>query len=109
MASSESLQESILIVEDAQMLLSVAAETLRDVGYVVREAADGDSAMAMLRQHADIALLISDIQMPRMSGYELARAAMKLCPQLKILLMTGYAKDPIPEELSLWSRTRRCC
>jgi CheY-like chemotaxis protein len=41
-------------------------------------------------------LLISDIKMPRMTGYELVEAGLALRPDLRILLMTGYAQDPVP-------------
>ena len=93
-------EPSVLIVEDEVMLLTVAAETLRDAGFTVREASDGQTAVKILERHPDINLLITDIKMPGMSGYEVAEAGMTLRPNLKILLMTGYAQGPFPKRIA---------
>ncbi len=87
---------TILVAEDEALLRSVAVEMLRDEGFTVFEAADGAEALDILRAHPGVQLLISDIKMPRVSGYELAEAALSLMPQLKILLMTGYTQTPPP-------------
>src|SRR5438874_2184992 len=89
---------SVLIVEDEMMLLTVAAETLRDAGFKVREASDGQTAVTILERHPDINLLITDIKMPGMNGYQVAEAGMALRPNFKILLMTGYAQGPLPKK-----------
>ncbi|HEX3673802.1 MAG TPA: response regulator [Rhizomicrobium sp.] len=94
--SDASNKTAVLIAEDEAMLRFVAVETLRDEGFVVFEACDGADALGVLREHPEIRLLISDIKMPRLGGYELAEAALALRPALKILLMTGYAQDPSP-------------
>lgn len=86
----------VLIAEDEAMLRVVAAETLRDDGFLVLEAGDGADALDVLRGHPEIRLLISDIKMPRLGGYDLAEAALNLRPSLKIVLMTGYTQDPSP-------------
>jgi len=78
------------------MLRAIAVEMLEDAGFEVFQAADGEEALAILRQHPTIALLISDIKMPRMDGYALIRAGWTLRPDLKVLMMTGYAEDPPP-------------
>ena len=78
------------------MLRAIAVEMLEDAGFEVFQAADGEEALALLRQHPAIAILISDIKMPRMDGYALVQAGLALKPELKILLMTGYAEDPPP-------------
>ena len=90
------LAPAVLIVEDEPLLLMIAAETMRDAGYSVFEAGEGQSALSILHAHPDIDLLLSDIKMPGMSGYQLAEAGMALRPNLKVLLMTGYAQDPVP-------------
>jgi CheY-like chemotaxis protein len=87
----------VLIAEDEAMLRVVAAETLRDEGFLVLEAGDGVDALDVLRGHPEIRLLISDIKMPRLGGYDLAEAALTLRPELKIVLMTGYTQDPSPQ------------
>lgn len=95
---------AILLAEDEAMLRIVAAETLKDDGFEVFEAGDGVSALEILRAHPQIALLISDIKMPRLGGYELAENAMAIRPDLKILFMTGYSTQSPPayvRELSI--------
>ncbi|MGN6514317.1 MAG: response regulator [Rhizomicrobium sp.] len=87
---------AILLAEDEAMLRIVAAETLKDDGFEVFEAGDGVSALEILRAHPEIALLISDIKMPRLGGYELAENAMAIRPDLKILFMTGYSTQSPP-------------
>jgi CheY-like chemotaxis protein len=87
---------AILVVEDEMMLLMVVAETLRDAGFAVLEASNGTMALQALKEHPEIGLMISDIKMPGMSGYEVAQEGLTMRPELKIVLMTGYTQDPMP-------------
>ena len=89
----------VLIADDEAMLRIVAAETLQDAGFEVSEAGDGASALEILRSDPDIELLVSDIKMPGLNGIELAEAGLRLRPELKILLMTGYATESLPDSL----------
>ena len=82
----------LLLVEDEAMLRIIAAEMLQESGFTVHEAANGVEALEQLEAHPDVALLITDVQMPRMNGYELVEAVLPLRPDLKILLMTGYTQ-----------------
>jgi len=77
------------------MVRAVVAETLHDAGYTVQEACDGVDALQTL-EAGSIDLLITDIQMPRMNGYQLAETVMARWPNLKIMLMTGYAREGVP-------------
>jgi DNA-binding NtrC family response regulator len=86
----------VLVVEDEPMLLLVVAETLREAGYQVLEAGNGDAALALLRSNPDVGLLVSDVRMPGMNGYQLVQKSLELRPALRILLMTGYAQDTVP-------------
>jgi CheY-like chemotaxis protein len=90
---------TVLVVEDEVMLLMVVAETLRDAGYNVWEASNGELAVDILKSRPDIELLISDIKMPGMNGYQVADFGLSLRPDLKVLLMTGYAQDPLPQKI----------
>lgn len=99
-SNENALPRRVLIVEDEPMLLLVAAETMRDAGYDVFEAGEGQSALKILETDPKIDLLLSDIKMPGMNGYQLAEAGLALRPGLKILLMTGYAQDPIPRRMA---------
>jgi CheY-like chemotaxis protein len=91
---------AILVVEDEPSLLMVVSETLRDAGYVVWEAGDGESALLLIKSHPDIDLLLTDVKMPGMNGYQLADAGLALRPELKVALMTGYAQDPLPKKIA---------
>lgn len=89
----------VLVAEDEAMLRAIAVEMLEDAGYAVFQAGDGEEALALLKNNPGIEILVSDIKMPRMDGYALAEAGLQLRPELKILLMTGYAQDPPPSLL----------
>ena len=86
----------LLLAEDEAMLRLLAMEMLEEAGFQVFEAADGVEGLELLKSHPEISLLVSDIKMPRMDGYALAEAGLALKPDLKILLMTGYAQAPPP-------------
>jgi CheY-like chemotaxis protein len=88
--------ETILVVEDEADVRSYLAETLRDLNYSVREAPDGNAALALF--DADpfrIDLLLTDIVMPGMNGRQLADALHNRQPSLKVLFMTGYSRNAI--------------
>lgn len=84
----------ILVAEDEAMLRVIAVEMLEDAGFKVFEAGDGVEALELLKSNPQIALLVSDIKMPRMDGYALVEAGLALKPDLKVLLMTGYSHEP---------------
>ena len=89
----------ILLAEDEAMLRVIAVEMLEDAGFQVYEAGDGVEALELLKAHPEIALLVSDIKMPRMDGYALVEQGIAIKPDLKVLLMTGYAQEPPPSVL----------
>jgi CheY-like chemotaxis protein len=92
--SAPSGHETILLVEDAHVVRKLARELLEFRGYSVIEASSGEEAIDVCKTHgAMIDLLLSDIIMPNMNGRELAELAAKLRPQMKILLMSGYADE----------------
>jgi CheY-like chemotaxis protein len=82
----------ILITEDEDSLRSFVARALRLDGHETVEAADGAEGLEAL-QDGEFDLLLSDIRMPVMDGIELAHRASADHPDLKILLMTGYAEQ----------------
>jgi CheY-like chemotaxis protein len=91
---------TILLAEDEAMVRMVAIETLQDAGYTVLEAADGNEALETLQSIARIDLLVSDVKMPGLNGYQVAELGLALRPGLRVVLMTGYAQDPIPKVLA---------
>lgn len=84
----------ILVAEDEPMLRNIAVEMLEDAGFRVFQAGDGLEALGMLKANPDITLLVSDVKMPHMDGYALVEAGFALRPDLKVVLMTGYAQEP---------------
>ncbi|HEY9511867.1 MAG TPA: PAS domain S-box protein, partial [Rhodanobacter sp.] len=90
--------EIVLVVEDEDVVRHVVVEVLHQLGYTALEAVDGDAGLAALKSHEAIHLLISDIGLPGMNGRALANASRELRPELKILLMTGYASDATAPE-----------
>lgn len=90
----------VLIVEDEALVRMLAAETIRDEGYVVIEEGDGRAALAVLESDARIDLLISDVKLPGLGGFQLAEAGLAWRPTLKVMLMTGFTQDQIPQSLA---------
>lgn len=86
--------EHVLVVEDEDMIRELVVQQLVSLGYKVSEASDGPTGLEIIRERADIDLLISDIVMPGgMSGRDLAEEAMQLRPELRVLLTSGYSED----------------
>ncbi|AZO21493.1 response regulator [Mesorhizobium sp. M1E.F.Ca.ET.045.02.1.1] len=82
----------LLIVEDDESVRTLAARALERDGHNVTIAADGAQGLALIGQaHGGYDLVVSDIRMPEMDGIEMATAAAKQFPAMKIMLMTGYA------------------
>jgi CheY-like chemotaxis protein len=84
----------VLIADDESMFRDAVAEFLKASGFEVFEAPDGEEALATLKKHPHIALLISDVRMPRMDGYSLVEASLELKPDLQVIMMTGYGIRP---------------
>ncbi len=88
--------ETILLVEDEEIVRGFASETLRRRGYQVLEASNGQEALRMCEpQGSAIHLVITDIVMPKMSGRELAERLAVVRPELKILFISGYIDDSL--------------
>jgi two-component system response regulator FlrC len=81
--------ESVLVVEDDAALREALLDTLRAAGLRVLAAADASAALQLL-QSEDIALVISDVQMPGQNGYELLTAIRQSRPELPVVLMTAF-------------------
>ncbi|MBN2717072.1 MAG: response regulator [Deltaproteobacteria bacterium] len=88
--------ETILVVEDEQMLRSLISRLLRKTGYKVFEAADGMDAANFIEEYdSHVDLLITDVVMPRMNGRKLAELAALKHDKIKVLFMSGYADDTL--------------
>jgi len=88
--------ETILVVEDSDMVRGVACDMLRRLGYRVLAAADGEGCLRIAEAHpGPIDLLLTDVVLPRMNGKEIANHLRELRPGLEVLYMSGYAADVI--------------
>jgi CheY-like chemotaxis protein len=88
--------ETILIVEDEEEVRKLAGKILERQGYRILETLNGDDALlACERRKGPIHLMLADIVMPGMSGSVLAKLLKPLCPEIKILYMSGYTDNAI--------------
>lgn len=84
----------VLVVEDEMLPRMRAIDIVEDAGYTSVEAVDADEAFAVLESRSDIALLLTDIQMPgSIDGLKLAHAVHKRWPPIKIILVSGQLKS----------------
>jgi PAS domain S-box-containing protein len=88
--------ETILLVEDESMILTLTGMMLESLGYAILPAATPGEAIQLAREHsAEIHLLITDVVMPEMNGRDLAEKLLSLYPEMKGLYMSGYTADVI--------------
>ncbi len=86
--------ETVLIVDDEPSVRMLVTETLADLGYSAIEAADASSGLKVLESDARIDLLVTDVGLPGgMNGRQMADAARRTRPGLKVLFITGYAEN----------------
>jgi len=84
--------ETILVVDDEPALRELAREILLEVGYRVLTASDGKDALDKLAYH-QVDLILSDVIMPNMDGYQLAQYVSEHYPLIKIQLTSGFSGD----------------
>jgi CheY-like chemotaxis protein len=88
--------ETVLLVEDDQMVRDLMKIILQDHGYSVLTAGHGQEALVTAAQTAQtIDLLITDVVMPQMGGRELAEQLTARQPSLKLLFTSGYTDDAV--------------
>jgi len=89
-------QETVLLVEDEEMVRSLAKRVLERSGYRVVEAQHGDEALMLYQQKTDhIDLLLTDVIMPNMNGKDLADRLQQMQPGIRVVFMSGYTADTI--------------
>src|SRR5580658_6630766 len=81
--------ETILVVDDNAMVLKLVVEVLRHAHFQVLSACNGPEAIELGKTEGRIDLLLSDVDMPRMSGPALGLLLKKTRPDLRVMLMSG--------------------
>ncbi len=83
--------ETVLVAEDDPAVRRLVSATLQSCGYTVLEAADGQKALEAWRAHSgSIDLLLTDVVMPNMGGFELVSAVKRCTPSVRVLYMSGH-------------------
>jgi two-component system cell cycle sensor histidine kinase/response regulator CckA len=92
---------TVLLVEDEDMVRTVAERALTRHGYKVITAVNGEEALERLAEGVTIDLLVSDVVMPTMDGPTMVRQARAKYPQLPVLFMSGYAEEQLRKSIDL--------
>ncbi len=88
--------ETVLLVEDDGDVLSLSSSIVEELGYRVLTATDATTALAILQDHPEVDLLLTDIILPNgMDGRQLADEATRRHPGLRVLFASGYSRETI--------------
>jgi PAS domain S-box-containing protein len=88
--------ETVLVVEDEEDVRKLTMLVLEKLGYKVLEACNAGEAMLICQQHeGEIALMVTDVVMPNMSGCQLAKHLAPGRPKMKVLYLSGYTDDAV--------------
>ncbi len=90
-ARAQQTKESVLLVDDEDLVRNITGEMLTDLGYEVTTASSGAQALTLLDQGFAPDLMVTDYLMPGMTGSELARQVVERLPEMRILVISGYA------------------
>ncbi|MFA5834393.1 MAG: PAS domain S-box protein [Bacteroidota bacterium] len=92
--------ETILVVEDEEMLISMVKILLESEGYTVMEAHNGEEAVNIFREHKDtIDLVLTDMGLPKLSGFDEFMAMKNIKPGVKIVFASGFFDPAVKTEL----------
>jgi PAS domain S-box-containing protein len=91
--------ETVLLVEDDQMVLELVKTMLEESGYAVLDALTNDAAISIAKKHSGpIHLLLSDLVMPDMNGKDLRDILQAIRPKMEVIFMSGYSADIIAKQ-----------
>jgi CheY-like chemotaxis protein len=89
----------ILLIEDEELVRTLASRILQASGYVVYEADNGREGLALCESHhGPIDLLLTDVVMPELGGREVAERALQMRPDMRVLFMSGHTQDVVLKE-----------
>jgi DNA-binding NtrC family response regulator len=98
--------EKALVVDDEPDVLEATAQIMELMGYEVLTARNGQQALEILAREPRIDLLLTDVVMPGIDGYTLAKEARKLAPELVVIVVSGFPKEHLRQhqrELDVFS------
>ena len=99
-------KETILLIDDEDIVRRLAARMLSTLGYTILEAATGEKAVELCQQHKEtIHLVLTDVVMPQISGPKLVEQLRKIRNDSKIIYTTGYTEDMVTQHGSSESET----
>lgn len=94
-ADTAPARETVLLVDDNSEIRNAIRHMLQRQGYDVMEVAQPEEALRLCEHHPGIRILLSDFNMPSMTGRELAERAKRLRPELRVIIMSGYADEEL--------------
>jgi len=95
----ESMRQTILLVEDEEMVRGLMCEVLEREGYEVLSCAHPKEGIEMSRRHGGrIDLLLTDVVMPGMNGQEMANRILEMLPELQVVFMSGYTEHALLQD-----------
>jgi PAS domain S-box-containing protein len=99
--SAKAIRGRILVIDDEPAIRLFMERALKSAGFEVMTAADGLSGVEMFLENRDrIDLVVMDMLMPKLDGFEAATRVREAAPTTKILLMTGYSEDEVNEQFA---------
>ncbi len=89
---------TVLIVDDDPIVLKVTEEQISFYGYRCLAASSAERALLTAEKQEKIDLLLTDVMMPKMSGFDLARQFAALYPEIRVLFMSGYIAPSVANQ-----------
>jgi CheY-like chemotaxis protein len=90
--------KTLLVAEDEAISRMYLAEILRDKKFKVLEAEDGEEAVELCKKHPEIDLVLMDVKMPVLDGYQAAKQIREFRPDLLMILQTAFVSDKSEKE-----------
>jgi PAS domain S-box-containing protein len=91
--------ETVLVVEDEEVVRTLVCQSLQAYGYTVLTAKDGYEAIRVAQRHdGPIHLLLSDVVMPGLCGLDVAKEILRLRASLRVIFMSGYSENPLVQK-----------
>jgi two-component system cell cycle sensor histidine kinase/response regulator CckA len=84
---------TVLVVEDDESVRCLAEMVLTNAGYAVRGAGSPRAALALLAENAAVDVVLTDVLLPEMTGYDFVEEAHRLAPEARVVFMSGNTSD----------------